>query len=89
MQRVLTGEIKQIRHPPLDCYELLMCVQSVKCRWMLDEVQGYLDYSQPVGTTGVESRNVYWVFGFRRVNRALRLDPHSFNARSKRDLPRF
>jgi hypothetical protein len=44
MQRVLTGEIKQIRHPPLDCYELLMCVQSVKCRWMLDEVQGYLDY---------------------------------------------
>jgi hypothetical protein len=46
-------------------------------------------FSQPVGTTGVESRNVYWVFGFRRVNRALRLDPHSFNARSKRDLPRF
>jgi hypothetical protein len=46
-------------------------------------------FSQPVGTTAVESRNVYWVFGFRRVHRALKLDPHSFNAGSKRDLTRF
>ena len=43
-------------------------------------------FSQPVGTTGVESTNFCWVFEFRSANLSEKLDPHCFNARSKRDL---
>ena len=43
-------------------------------------------FSQPVGTTGVESTNFHWVFELRSANLSLKLDPHSFKVRSKRDL---
>ena len=43
-------------------------------------------FSQPVGTTGVESTNFHWVFELRSANLSLKLDPHFFNVRSKWDL---
>jgi hypothetical protein len=46
----------------------------------------YSIFSQPVGTTGVESTNFHWVFELRSANLSLKLDPHSFKVRSKRDL---
>jgi hypothetical protein len=42
-------------------------------------------FSQPVGTTGVESTNFYWGFGLRSVNPPLKLKYQFFNARSKCD----
>ena len=54
--------------------------------WLLSHLYN-LYYSQPVGTTtGVESTNFCWVFELRSANLSLKLDPHCFNVRSKRDL---
>jgi hypothetical protein len=42
---------------------------------------GDVNFFQPVGTPGVETKIVYRVFGFRSDNRAVELNTHSCNAR--------